>query len=85
MSTGGWRRGATGRALAVSHPWLCLSEDWGSEKQSPTFQLGDLAHLQAEVHTGRHIPLRLFVDYCVATLTPDQNASPHHTIVDFHG
>ncbi|NP_001009330.1 zona pellucida sperm-binding protein 3 precursor [Felis catus] len=62
-----------------------MEEDWGSEKQSPTFQLGDLAHLQAEVHTGRHIPLRLFVDYCVATLTPDQNASPHHTIVDFHG
>uniref|UniRef100_A0A673SWA1 Zona pellucida sperm-binding protein 3 n=1 Tax=Suricata suricatta TaxID=37032 RepID=A0A673SWA1_SURSU len=62
-----------------------MEEDWGSEKRSPTFQLGDIAHLQAEVHTGSHLPLRLFVDHCVATLTPDRNASPHHTIVDFHG
>uniref|UniRef100_A0A8C0RFQ1 Zona pellucida sperm-binding protein 3 n=1 Tax=Canis lupus familiaris TaxID=9615 RepID=A0A8C0RFQ1_CANLF len=62
-----------------------MEEDWGSEKQSPTFQLGDIAHLQAEVHTGSHMPLRLFVDHCVATLTPDRNAFPHHKIVDFHG
>nr|XP_035928310.1 zona pellucida sperm-binding protein 3 isoform X3 [Halichoerus grypus] len=62
-----------------------MEEDWGSEKRSPTFQLGDVAHLQAEVHTGSHVPLRLFVDHCVATLTPTRNASPHHTIVDFHG
>ncbi|XP_027965932.1 zona pellucida sperm-binding protein 3 [Eumetopias jubatus] len=62
-----------------------MEEDWGSEKRSPTFQLGDVAHLQAEVHTGSHVPLRLFVDHCLATLTPDRNASPHHTIVDFHG
>nr|P48831.1 RecName: Full=Zona pellucida sperm-binding protein 3; AltName: Full=Sperm receptor; AltName: Full=Zona pellucida glycoprotein 3; Short=Zp-3; AltName: Full=Zona pellucida protein C; Contains: RecName: Full=Processed zona pellucida sperm-binding protein 3; Flags: Precursor [Canis lupus familiaris]AAA74387.1 zona pellucida C protein [Canis lupus familiaris] len=62
-----------------------MEEDWGSEKQSPTFQLGDIAHLQAEVHTGSHMPLRLFVDHCVATLTPDRNAFLHHKIVDFHG
>uniref|UniRef100_G1MAM2 E3 ubiquitin-protein ligase n=1 Tax=Ailuropoda melanoleuca TaxID=9646 RepID=G1MAM2_AILME len=62
-----------------------MEEDWGSEKRSPTFQLGDVAHLQAEVHTGSHVPLQLFVDHCVATLTPARNASPHHTIVDFHG
>ncbi|XP_039099464.1 zona pellucida sperm-binding protein 3 [Hyaena hyaena] len=62
-----------------------MEEDWSSEKWSPTFQLGDIAHLQAEVHTGSHVPLRLFVDHCVATLTPDRNTSPRHTIVDFHG
>ncbi|KAK2507720.1 hypothetical protein MC885_018777 [Smutsia gigantea] len=62
-----------------------MDENWGAEKRSPTFQLGDTAHLQAEVHTGSHVPLRLFVDYCVATLTPDQNSSPYHNIVDFHG
>ncbi|XP_001493094.2 zona pellucida sperm-binding protein 3 [Equus przewalskii] len=64
---------------------LLMEEDWGAEKRSPTFQLGEIAHLQAEVHTGSHVPLRLFVDHCVATLTPDRNASPYHTIVDFHG
>ncbi|XP_058426534.1 zona pellucida sperm-binding protein 3 [Diceros bicornis minor] len=62
-----------------------MEKDWGAEKRSPTFQLGEIAHLQADVHTGSHVPLRLFVDHCVATLTPDRNTSPYHTIVDFHG
>ncbi|KAI5945514.1 zona pellucida sperm-binding protein 3 [Manis javanica] len=62
-----------------------MDENWVAEKRSPTFQLGDTAHLQAEVHTGSHVPLRLFVDHCVATLTPDRNTSPYHSIVDFHG
>ncbi|PNI88637.1 POMZP3 isoform 5 [Pan troglodytes] len=62
-----------------------MEENWNAEKTSPTFHLGDAAHLQAEIHTGSHVPLRLFVDHCVATPTPDQNASPYHTIVDFHG
>ncbi|XP_006155705.1 zona pellucida sperm-binding protein 3 [Tupaia chinensis] len=62
-----------------------MEEDWGTEKRTPTFYLGDTAHLQAEVHTGSHPPLLLFVDHCVATLTPDQNTAPSHTIVDFHG
>lgn len=66
-------------------PPACLAENWSAEKMTPTFQLGDRAHLQAQVHTGSHVPLRLFVDHCVATLTPDWSTSPYHTIVDFHG
>ncbi|XP_026981281.1 zona pellucida sperm-binding protein 3 [Sagmatias obliquidens] len=62
-----------------------MEENWSTEKTTPTFHLGDRAHLQAQVHTGSHVPLRVFVDHCVATLTPDWNTSPHHTIVDFHG
>ncbi|XP_003470174.1 zona pellucida sperm-binding protein 3 [Cavia porcellus] len=62
-----------------------MEENWSTEKTSPTFRLGQAAYLQAEVHTGNHLPLQLFVDYCVATPTPDQNSSPLHTIVDFHG
>ncbi|KAM8777542.1 zona pellucida sperm-binding protein 3 [Rhynchonycteris naso] len=62
-----------------------MEENWSSRKTSFTFQLGDIAHLQAEVHTGSHVPLRLFVDHCVATPMPNRNASPYHTIVDFHG
>ncbi|XP_006761655.1 PREDICTED: zona pellucida sperm-binding protein 3-like [Myotis davidii] len=29
-----------------------MEESWSSKKRSPTFQLGDIAHLQAEVHTS---------------------------------
>ncbi|CAO2629991.1 Zona pellucida sperm-binding protein 3 [Lemmus lemmus] len=62
-----------------------MEENWNTEKPSPTFHLGEVAHLQAEVQTGSHPPLQLFVDHCVATPSPDQNGSPYHTIVDFHG
>ncbi|XP_047390191.1 zona pellucida sperm-binding protein 3 [Sciurus carolinensis] len=62
-----------------------MEENWAAEKSSPTFYLGDTAYLWAKVHTGSHPPLQLFVDHCVATPTPDQNASPRHSIVDFHG
>ncbi|KAH0512380.1 Zona pellucida sperm-binding protein 3 [Microtus ochrogaster] len=62
-----------------------MEENWNTEKSSPTFHLGEVAHLQAEVQTGSHPPLQLFVDHCVATPSPDQNGSPSHAIVDFHG
>ncbi|XP_028750226.1 LOW QUALITY PROTEIN: zona pellucida sperm-binding protein 3 [Peromyscus leucopus] len=62
-----------------------MEENWNAEKPSPTFHLGEVAHLQAEVQTGSHPPLQLFVDHCVATPSPDQTASPYHVIVDFHG
>ncbi|XP_062947918.1 zona pellucida sperm-binding protein 3 [Cynocephalus volans] len=62
-----------------------MEENWSKEKMSPTFHLGDTAHLQAEVHAGSHVSLRLFVDHCVATPTPDQNTFPYHSIVDLHG
>ncbi|XP_074046519.1 zona pellucida sperm-binding protein 3 [Macrotis lagotis] len=62
-----------------------MNDDWTSESTSTGFQLGDTAHLQAEVHTGSHVALRLFVDSCVATLSPDKNSEPRYDIVDFHG
>ncbi|KAL4701369.1 hypothetical protein H8959_015373 [Pygathrix nigripes] len=70
---------------AILPTWLPFRTTVFSEEKL-TFSLRLMeAHLQAEIHTGSHVPLRLFVDHCVATPTPDQNASPYHTIVDFHG
>ncbi|XP_027718171.1 zona pellucida sperm-binding protein 3 [Vombatus ursinus] len=62
-----------------------MNDDWTAESTSGGFQLGDTAHLQAEVHTGSHTALRLFVDSCVATLSPDKNSEPRYGIVDYHG
>ncbi|XP_004688332.1 PREDICTED: zona pellucida sperm-binding protein 3 [Condylura cristata] len=64
---------------------LLMEEDWKTERKSPAFQLGDTAHFQAQVHTGSHMPLRLFVDHCMATPTPDGNSTLSHTIVNSHG
>ncbi|XP_061205934.1 zona pellucida sperm-binding protein 3-like [Neopsephotus bourkii] len=62
-----------------------MNDDWSSERQSNGFQLGESLHLQADVDAGNHIPLRLFVDDCVATLSPDRNSSPRYALVDLSG
>ncbi|NWS42651.1 ZP3 protein, partial [Probosciger aterrimus] len=62
-----------------------MNDDWSSERLSNGFQLGESLHLQADVAVGNHIPLRLFVDDCVATLSPDRNSSPRYALVDLSG
>ncbi|NXI38474.1 ZP3 protein, partial [Galbula dea] len=62
-----------------------MNEDWSTERPFTGFQLGDVLNIQAEVSTESHVPLRLFVDSCVAALTPGTDSSPHYTIIDFNG
>ncbi|XP_065544305.1 zona pellucida sperm-binding protein 3-like [Lathamus discolor] len=62
-----------------------MNDDWSSERRSNGFQLGESLHLQADVAAGNHVPLRLFVDDCVATLSPDRNSSPQYALVDLSG
>ncbi|NWI54548.1 ZP3 protein, partial [Calyptomena viridis] len=62
-----------------------VNDDWSTERASSVFQLGEILHFQAAVDAENHVPLRLFVDSCVATLTPDRTSSPQYTFIDFHG
>lgn len=66
-------------------PRRCLAEDWSAERPFTGFQLGDILNIQAEVGTESHVPLRLFVDSCVAALSPGTDSSPHYAIIDFNG
>uniref|UniRef100_A0A674ICP8 Zona pellucida sperm-binding protein 3 n=1 Tax=Terrapene triunguis TaxID=2587831 RepID=A0A674ICP8_9SAUR len=59
--------------------------DWSAERPSNGFQLGEVMHIQADVSTGNHLALRLFVDSCVATLGPDRDSSPRYAVIDFNG
>ncbi|XP_074011851.1 zona pellucida sperm-binding protein 3-like [Numenius arquata] len=62
-----------------------MNEDWTAERPFTGFQLGDVLNIQAEVATESHTPLRLFVDSCVAALSPGTDSSPHYTIIDYNG
>uniref|UniRef100_K7G3B5 Zona pellucida sperm-binding protein 3 n=1 Tax=Pelodiscus sinensis TaxID=13735 RepID=K7G3B5_PELSI len=62
-----------------------MNDDWSAERPSSGFQLGELMHIQADVSTENHVALRLFVDSCVATLSPDRDSSPRYAIIDFNG
>ncbi|NXR36446.1 ZP3 protein, partial [Zosterops hypoxanthus] len=62
-----------------------MNEDWSSERDLSAFRLGDVLNLQAEVGAHSHVPLRLFVDSCVASLGPGAGTEPHYAIIDFNG
>ncbi|XP_038274069.1 zona pellucida sperm-binding protein 3-like isoform X3 [Dermochelys coriacea] len=62
-----------------------MNDDWSAERPSNGFQLGEVMHIQADVSTGNHVALRLFVDSCVATLSPDRDSSPRYAVIDFNG
>ncbi|NWR85306.1 ZP3 protein, partial [Furnarius figulus] len=62
-----------------------MDDDWSTERLSNGFQLGESLHLQADVVSEGHVPLRLFVDHCVATLSPDKNSSPRYAFIDRSG
>ncbi|KAM9223842.1 zona pellucida sperm-binding protein 3-like [Leptosomus discolor] len=62
-----------------------MNDDWSTERLSNGFQLGESLRLQADVASGDHVPLRLFVDDCVATLSPDRNSSPRYAFIDLSG
>ncbi|XP_075752887.1 zona pellucida sperm-binding protein 3-like [Pelodiscus sinensis] len=62
-----------------------MNDDWSAESTPNGFQLGEVMHIQAEVSSGSHVALRIFVDSCVATLSPDRHSSPSYAVIDFHG
>ncbi|CAI5783656.1 Zona pellucida sperm-binding protein 3 [Podarcis lilfordi] len=62
-----------------------MNDDWSAERASGTYQLGDVMYIQAEVNAENHLPLRLFVNHCVATLSPSRNATPRYPIIDHNG
>ncbi|XP_044535466.1 zona pellucida sperm-binding protein 3-like [Gracilinanus agilis] len=62
-----------------------MTDDWSAKRASSNYQLGDAISIQANVNTGSHVALRLFIDSCVATLKPNQDSTPSYALIDFYG
>uniref|UniRef100_A0AAV2KRA9 Zona pellucida sperm-binding protein 3 n=1 Tax=Knipowitschia caucasica TaxID=637954 RepID=A0AAV2KRA9_KNICA len=62
-----------------------MTDDWMHERPSSQYFLGDVIHVEATVMQFFHVPLRVYVDSCVATLLPDVNSSPRYAFIDNHG
>ena len=60
------------------------SDDWSSERTSSVYFLGDVVNMEASVD-HHHLPLRLYADRCVATLTPDMDSDPRYAFIDHQG
>ncbi|XP_043942091.1 zona pellucida sperm-binding protein 3-like [Protopterus annectens] len=62
-----------------------MNDDWSSVRQSAEYSLGDVLHIEASVSTENHVPLRIFIDSCVATLQDDENSVPKYSIIENYG
>ncbi|KAF7214970.1 zona pellucida sperm-binding protein 3 [Nothobranchius furzeri] len=62
-----------------------MSEDWLSRMPYNAYFLREIMNIEASVLRGNHVPLRLFVDSCVATAHPDPESTPRYPLVTNHG
>uniref|UniRef100_A0A3B5KX44 Zona pellucida sperm-binding protein 3 n=1 Tax=Xiphophorus couchianus TaxID=32473 RepID=A0A3B5KX44_9TELE len=62
-----------------------MSDDWQYERGSTTFFVGDLIRFEVSIIMGHHIPLRVYVDHCVATTTPDAEAAVRYDFNEHYG
>ncbi|XP_072420933.1 zona pellucida sperm-binding protein 3-like [Chiloscyllium punctatum] len=62
-----------------------MNGDWLTERTSTVYSLGDLIHIEASVSLANHLPLKLYIDRCVATLSPDKDSTPRYSIIDYNG
>ncbi|XP_072349264.1 zona pellucida sperm-binding protein 3-like [Scyliorhinus torazame] len=62
-----------------------MNDNWDAERASNRYYLGEFIHIEASVVSSSHVPLRVYVATCVATLTPDKASTPRYPLIDFHG
>jgi len=64
---------------------LFFVEDWQFERGSYTYYLGDPINFEVSAIMGNHMPLRVYVEHCVATATPDAEATLRYDFIENHG
>ncbi|GAA6228276.1 zona pellucida sperm-binding protein 3-like isoform X1 [Lates japonicus] len=62
-----------------------MTDDWQFERGSYSYFLGDPIHFEVSAIIGNHMPLRVYVDHCVATATPDADATLRYDFIEHYG
>ncbi|XP_072544155.1 zona pellucida sperm-binding protein 3-like [Salminus brasiliensis] len=62
-----------------------MTRDWSSELLHGVYQLGEVINVEASVGMGARMPLRVYVDTCVATQLPDVTTSPRYAFIENNG
>ena len=69
----------------MTHDVVFIPDDWQQERGSLTYFLGDPIYLEASVILSDHMPQRIYVERCVATVTPDADATLRYDFIEHHG
>ncbi|XP_033992224.1 zona pellucida sperm-binding protein 3-like [Trematomus bernacchii] len=77
-------------AVKVSEEFLYftlrLMTNFGqNERPSYQYYLGDIINVEAVVKQFFHVPLRVYVERCVATIAPDMNSIPNYVFIENNG
>ncbi|XP_010750991.2 zona pellucida sperm-binding protein 3 [Larimichthys crocea] len=64
---------------------LLMTDDWQFERGSYSYFLGDPIHFEIFALIRDHMPLRVYVDQCVATATPDAEATLRYIFIEHYG
>ncbi|XP_062246871.1 zona pellucida sperm-binding protein 3-like [Platichthys flesus] len=77
-------------AVKVSEEFLhftlrLMTADFNFERPSNVYFLGDTVNIEATVEQFFHTPLRVFVNSCVATLSPDVTSFPRYVFIENNG
>ncbi|KAL2078994.1 hypothetical protein ACEWY4_024738 [Coilia grayii] len=62
-----------------------IRDDWRSVRSSTVFLQGEPVFLEAVVFAPLHPSVRVYVDYCVATLNPEPLSRPRYEFITNHG
>ncbi|CAJ0942593.1 unnamed protein product [Ranitomeya imitator] len=62
-----------------------MTSDFSAPSSILVFQLGEMLFIEASLEIQNHVPMILFVDRCVATITPDMNSRPSYDIISNNG
>lgn len=65
--------------------FLIFTGDWQFERGSFSFFVGEPIHFEVSAIIGNHVPLRVYVDHCVATATPDAEATLRYDFIEHYG
>ncbi|TNM97300.1 hypothetical protein fugu_015456 [Takifugu bimaculatus] len=82
------QQGLTSSAPTQHHTFalqLMTADDWLRERASKVFHLGETLHLQAYYAAPDSGQRRVFIDSCVATLSPDPGSVPRYYFIENHG
>ncbi|XP_034094408.1 zona pellucida sperm-binding protein 3-like [Gymnodraco acuticeps] len=62
-----------------------MTDDWQSTRSSAQFLLGDMMKFEVSVKQFHHVPLRVMVDSCVATVIPNIDTVPRYAFMGNNG
>uniref|UniRef100_A0A671RLM8 Zona pellucida sperm-binding protein 3 n=1 Tax=Sinocyclocheilus anshuiensis TaxID=1608454 RepID=A0A671RLM8_9TELE len=62
-----------------------MTDDWRFERPSNQYFLGDIINFEASVQSYSHVPIRVFVDSCVATTVPDVASVTRYSFIENNG